>query len=288
MQYGISSLNKDGQAVFSTSSSGSTSGAKGEFRIDGLAPGQYSVYAVPTPESEMSSDSTGFTIGEVDVIGLEVKIRRGSTIVGNVVIEGAEGHPEAPRLSDIRVGVSSRSLNVAARGGMLRIAPDGSFRATGLPRGVASFFVFTYPSNKGLFLARVERDGVEQKNGIEVGLGEEITGVRVIFAYGTAAIRGQVQIEGGELPPDAVMFINLRSTGGTAPYQRRMPTPDSRGRFVIDGLLPGDYELTLSIFVTVSPGVSRSTSKSVNQKVTVTGGVETPVTIIVNLSNKNQ
>jgi hypothetical protein len=284
IQLGISSM-KEGRAVFSTSSSGSTSGARGEFRIDGLAPGQYAAYAVPAPESEMASDSAAFTVGESDVTGLEIKIRRGSTIIGNVVIEGAEGHPEAPRLSDIRVAVSSRSLNVAARSEMLRIAPDGSFRAAGLPRGVANFVVFTYPPNKNLTLVRVERGGVEQKSGIEIGQGEEIAGVTVVFAYGTGTIRGQVQIVGGELPPDAFMLLHLQRTGNSQ-YHGRSPMPDSRGRFEIGGLLAGDYELSLNVLV--KAGAGARTITAVNQKVTVTDGVETAVTITVDMSNKKQ
>lgn len=289
MQYGTSTLNAaDGRSVYSTSSSASTSGARGEFRIDGLAPGQYSAYAVPNSDSEMYSDTTRFTVSDTDVTGLEIKVRRGSTIIGNVVIEGAEGHREAPRPSEVRMGISAGSLNVAPRGGILPIAPDGSFRATGLPRGVANFSVFTYPSNKGLTLVRVERDGVEQKNGIEIGLAEEIAGVKVFFAYGTGAIRGQVQIEGGEIPAGAMMYLSLRRLGGVQ-HQGRMPQPpDSRGRFAVDGLLPGEYELELSVQVKPVAGNPRINPKFVKQTITVTNGIETQVTMIVDLKEKNQ
>lgn len=288
MQYGCSSLDPKGRQVYSTSSSGSTSGARGEFRIDGLAPGPYSAYAVPNADSEMYSDTAPFTVSGNDVAGLEIKVHRGSSIIGNVVIEGAEGQRGAPRLSDVRVGISSGSLNVAPRSGLLSIAPDGSFRAIGLPRGIANFSVFTYPANKGLTLVRVERDGVEQKNGIEIGLAEEITGVKVVFAYGTGAIRGQVQMEGGEIPAGAMMFLSIRRIGGV-PHQGRMPPlPDSRGRFAIDGLLPGEYELSLSVQVRPVPGSPQMNAKSVKQTVTVTNEAETQVTMVVDLNEKNQ
>jgi hypothetical protein len=288
MQYGCSSLDPEGRQVYSASSSASTSGAKGEFRIDGLAPGRYSAFGVPTADSGMSSDTTPFTVNDNDVGGLVIKVRRGSSIIGAVVIEGAEGQRGVPRLSDVRLGISSGSTNVAPRSGLLSIAPDGSFRASGLPRGIANFSVFTYPANKGLTLVRVERDGVEQKNGIEIGLAEEITGVTVVFAYGTGAIRGQVQMEGGEIPAGAMMFISIRRIGAVQNQGRMPQPPDSRGRFAIDGLLPGEYELSLTFQVrpvSVSPQMS---PKFVKQKVTVTNGAETEVTIVVDPNGNNQ
>ena len=193
----------------------STSSARGEFRLEGLTPGQYSAFARPAPDSDMYSDTGLFTITDSDVTGVIVKVHVGSRIIGNVVIESGEGQPGAPRASEVRLGVMAGSLNVAPRNATVRISPDGSFRIDGLPRGIASFNIF-YPAPKGLALVRVERDGVEQKNGIEVGSGEEITGVRVVFAYGTGSIRGQVKVEGGEISASTMMFLNLRRVGSDA------------------------------------------------------------------------
>jgi hypothetical protein len=289
VQYGYGSLDPQGRRVYSTGYTNSTSVARGEFRIDGLAPGQYSAFAVPTADSEMYSDTAPFTVNDSDVAGLDIKVHRGSSILGNVVIEGAEGQRGAPRLSDVRLGISSGSLNVAPRSGLLSIAPDGSFRATGLPRGIANFSVFSYPDNRGLALLRVEREGVEQKNGIEVGLAEEISGVKVVFGYGTGAIRGQVQIEGGEIPQGAMMFLSLQRAGTNQPQQyRRPPVPDSRGKFAVDGLLPGEYELSLTLQVRPVSGSPQMSPRFVKQKVTVTNGTETEVTIVVDPNGNNQ
>ncbi|MEK6286057.1 MAG: carboxypeptidase-like regulatory domain-containing protein [Acidobacteriota bacterium] len=288
MQYGSASLDSGGRQVFATSSGASTSGARGEFRIDGLAPGQYSAYAVPIPDSEMYSDTAPFTVNDSDVAGLEIKVRRGSTIIGSVIIEGAEGQRGAPPLSEVRVGISSGLVNAAPRNRLLSIAADGSFRVTGLPRGVANFHVFTYPSNTGLTLVRVERDGVEQKNGVEIGVAGEISGVRVVFAYGSGTIRGQVQMESGEIPAGAMMFLSIRRIGAAQNQGRRPPYPDSRGRFAIDGLLPGEYELSLTVQVRQVAGSPQIGPKSVKKTVTVTNGAETQVTMVVDLNEKNQ
>jgi hypothetical protein len=286
MMYGYGALDAQSSRLNVTAYTSSTSNARGEFRLDGVTPGSYAAFASPASDSEMYSDRAAFTVGDSDVSGLVVKVQIGSSIIGNVIIEGADGQPGAPRLSEVRFGVSSGSLNVAPRSTLVRIAPDGSFRTAGLPRGVAGFSMY-YPAPKGLALARVERDGVEQKNGIEVGSGEEISGVKIVFAYGTGAIRGQVKVEGGDIPAAAMMFLNIRRAGTNQPLNMRTPTPDSRGRFLIDGLQPGEYELSLTFQTrpaTPVAGGPQIISKNVKQAVTVTNGTESQVTMFVDLN----
>ena len=286
MSYGYGVRHPQSERFNMTASGGSTSNARGEFRLEGLTPGQYAAFGNPAPDSDVYSDTGLFTITDSDVAGVVVKVHVGSIIIGNVVIEGAEGQPGAPRASEVRLGVMAGSLNVAPKNAMVRISPDGSFRINGLPRGIASFNIF-YPAPKGLALLRVERDGVEQKNGIEVGSAEEITGVKVVFAYGTGSIRGQVKVEGGEISSDTMMFLNLRRVGSNEGLNRSMPSVDSRGRFVIDGLQPGEYELSL-MFRTTSPDGGRPViiSKDVKQTVEVTNGTESQVTMVVDLTAK--
>jgi hypothetical protein len=286
MMYGYGSGDAQSGRLNSTSFTSSTSNARGEFRLEGVTPGQYAAFASPAPDSDMYSDIGTFTVSDSDVTGVVVKVHIGSRIVGNVIIEGADGQPGAPRVSEIRMGVYSGSLNVAPRSSQVRIDPDGSFRTSGLPRGMARFST-VYPSPKGLALVRVERDGVEQKNGIEIGSDEEITGVKVVFAYGMGSIRGQVKVDGGDITAGTMMFLHIRRAGTDQPLNLRMPPVDLRGRFVIDGLQAGEYELSL-MFQTrlATPAAEGRTmiSKDVKQTVTVTNGSETQVTILVDLN----
>ncbi len=290
MMYGYGAMNRGDGQFGSTGFTSSTTNARGEFLLEGVTPGKYAAFASPANDSEMYSDLAPFTVDDGNVTGLVVKLHAGSSITGTVIIEGAEGQQGAPRIFDIRFGVSSGSLNVFRRSSQVVIAPDGSFRIAGLPRGVTNFSIY-YPAPKGVDLARVERDGVSQKNGIEVGVNEEISGVRVVFSYGTGAVRGQVKLEGREIPGGAMMFLSVRRIDGNQQVRLRAPTPDSRGRFVIDGLLPGDYEISL-VFQTrpAVPGADgpHAISKSVNKTVTVTNGTETQVTLIVDLNSNDR
>jgi hypothetical protein len=234
------------------------------------------------------SDTGTFTVSDSDINSVVVKLHIGSRIVGNVVIEGADGQPNAPRVSEVRLGVLSGSLNVAPRSSQVRIDPDGSFRTFGLPRGIARFSN-SYPSPKGLALVRVERDGVEQKDGIEVGSDEEISGVKVVFAYGTGSIRGQVKVEGGEITSGTFMYLQIRRAGSSQPLNLRLPPVDLRGRFFIDGLQAGEYELSL-LFQTrpATPAAGRPVSKDIKQTVTVAKGSESQITMLVDLNGNER
>jgi hypothetical protein len=145
-----------------------------------------------------------------------------------------------------------------------------------------------------LKITRIERGGVEMTDGIVVAGREDITGLRIVFGKGSGKIRGQVQITGGALPDGWRMIVTARgeknvggfdSSGGYAEV-------DDKGRFVIEGLAPGEYELTLMARPEINPGSPprpvQNMPAPVTQKVVVTKGQEAPVTMTLDLSKKNQ
>ncbi len=289
MAYGYGARDPQSGRLNINSFTSSTTNARGEFRLEGVTPGQYAAFASPAPDSDFYSDTGPFTVSDSDISGVVVKVQVGSRIAGHVMIEGVDGQSGVPRLSEIRLGVSAGSLNVAPRSSQVHIEPDGSFRTMGLPRGIANFYVL-YPAPKGVALVRTERDGVEQKNGLEVGSNEEINGVKVIFAYGAGSIRGQVKVEGGEITANTSMYLNVAKVGTNQSLQN-IPGVDSRGRFVLEGLQPGEYELSLFYQTkpsTPAPGAPATISKNVKQTVTVTNGRELQVIMLVDLNETNR
>jgi hypothetical protein len=111
-------------------------------------------------------------------------------------------------------------------------------------------FGSTYRFDSNEFeIVRIERDGVPQTGPIEVKDGEQIGGIRVVVQYRshTGAIRGQVKLENGE-PPASRIFVSLRPydpATGSQPKNWALPAPeiDSRGRFYVQGLAAGTYEI---------------------------------------------
>ena len=130
-------------------------------------------------------------------------------------------------------------------------------------------------------------------DGIVVTGREDITGVRIVLGKGSGVIRGQVQITGGALPNGWRMNVMARSEKSAAGFDPGgYAEVDSKGRFMFEGLLPGEYELMLIARQEFDPNSpptpAQSMPATVTQKVVVTKGQESQVTMTLDLSKKGQ
>ena len=176
-----------------------------------------------------------------------------------------------------------------------KIGDDGGFRFTGAPPGMMRFSLICAQGN-AFYIKRVERDGVEIKNAIEIRRGEQINSVRIVVAHAKGTIRGQVKVTGGKAPEDwgfLVWAIPIRIAADNEPQPAHDSgssgaTADGKGRFVIEGLAPGEYELTLKTTVGEGPFKWRSAPGTipVSQRVTVSNGAVTAVKFTLDLSRK--
>jgi hypothetical protein len=162
-----------------------------------------------------------------------------------------------------------------------QIKGDGSFNFSGLAPGKVQIDVIGFPTpSKGLTLVRTELDGIEQREGIEVNAGAQITGVRLVFAYGAGSIRGEVRAEGGVLPEGLTLRVTVNSATGGA--RRLSSAVDARGHFIIENIPPGTYEMSV---VTVGPDRTPSTYAPVPRTVNVESG-PVQVVLVVNFAAK--
>jgi Carboxypeptidase regulatory-like domain len=286
--YGYGPLRPD-EKMMGARGWGYRSNAKGEIRLDGLFPGRYAVFATTGEGSEYYNEPTMFEITDADVSGVEMKLRRGSAISGTVVIEGTSNQDILTRLQALNLYVSILTQEVNHSGGSnVKINPDGSFTISGLWAGKAQFHLdnWGWGPNRKFSLLRVELDGQEQREGIEIRTGENISGVKVIIAYSTGIIRGQVKIEGMDYPEDAHLSIQARRVGEAGP-DRLYTEADARGRFVLEGVASGEYELAAEGFI------GRATNSQVRLKrtvqvVTVANGAEVEVTLTLKPDSKDR
>jgi hypothetical protein len=264
----------------------------GEFRIDGLSAGRFAAFVIATEQVDFYSEPAVFDVTDSDVHGLEIKVRRGSSIVGQAVIDGANDNEVLSKLSklELRASVQSEQLSAPTMA-PIQIGPDGAFRITGLRPGKVRISLGGYLPPKGFSVLRVEREGVEQRNGIDIGAAESISGVRVVIGYGTGVIRGLLKFQGGQPAPEIRYRVvarrseNLEATAAST-------TVDGRGRFSLEGLVPGDYEITLTAMSVVpsSPGPAAPARLSpgplAKQNVSVSNGAEAEVTFVVELGRQ--
>jgi len=165
------------------------------------------------------------------------------------------------------------------------INADGSFLLKGLRPGKIKITPGGYPPVKGFSLVRVERNGAEQPDGIDVGTGEQINGVRLVLAYGNGAVRGQVEIKSGTVPQGARLSVAAHRAGDEQSNYSSVWV-DERNRFLIESLPPGTYELTLKarIFGASDAAPPRDVAAPVKQTITVTDGAETQATFTLDLN----
>jgi protocatechuate 3,4-dioxygenase beta subunit len=263
---------------------GSLSDANGNFRLDSLTPGRYAAF-VWNEDNEIDgySEPVTFEITDGNISGLELKLRRGASISGVAVVEGTTDRAVLAKLSQLTLVANIEGEGLAAPTyPRVKISPDGSFRINGLRAGKARLFLSTYPPVPGFALGRVERDGVPQ-NPIEVAAGAQVTGIRVVIEYGTGSVRGLVKVENGPLPEGGRMYVSARRKGDTG-LATRGAQVDSRGRFLLEGMSTGEFELTIRTFI---PGMPPRGVAPVRQVVTVTSGVETDATFTVDLNAKD-
>jgi hypothetical protein len=299
----------DDQTASSYSTTTITDG-QGNFKLNGLPPGRYQHMVMDLlSESGYRSDTGEFEIANDNVSGIEVKVFLGASISGFVVIEGAEAsasaplqslavHPSVTPLSDATGDTNGRSQMMGFRL-PARVNSDGSFVLKGLQAGSVGFYLSA--GSGQLPIKRVERDGVEVKDAIDVRPGEKITGVRIVANRAIGRIRGQLQITGGALPDNWRLGAHAMQSpsAGEARSNDRPPVSinrtsgssivDEKGRFVIEGLPPGEYDLLITLSTLLPNGGSETSGPPVlNQRVTIRENGEASVNMTLDLREINR
>lgn len=267
-----------------------TTNSNGEFRLEGLSSNTYTAYVYNPGQNDLYSERLNFEVADADVNGLELKLIRGASISGVAELEGTRDPMVLGRMSEIQLraeGVSQdlNSLMIALMqgGGVGIINPNGTLRIGGVRPG-RTRIVATFPPNlKGFTLARVERNGNEIKE-IEVTQGEQITGVRLVFTYGTSVLAGKVEIKGGSLPLNTQMTVRVAREGASADDWGaiKQANVDGRGQFTIDGISQGNYKVYLMIF----GGDPQTSFPRVEQSISIPNDTRRDITLVLDLTQK--
>ncbi|MDT7602457.1 MAG: hypothetical protein QOF61_454 [Acidobacteriota bacterium] len=303
--YGYGSLRGDAKSVGAWGTDGGLTNEDGEFVLRNLMPGRYAAFAVSDFGStplDVYSDAVQFEIDDANVAGLVVKVHRGASITGTVTLEGTTDRAVLAKLQQVNINASVRPAAGAAAGDQINapsfaqgsVRADGTFRLAGLRPGKVNINVFGFGQTRGFTLLGVQRNGADASTGIDVAEGEQVTGVRVRLGYGASVIHGQIDLrDGGQpavLPPGARLNVIVRRAGaGTTPLPNINGEVDSRGRFVLEGLMGGEYELMVAGFAPRLPGAPAPPRLPVvRQIVIVPDNGEMTVNIVYDLSKQTE
>jgi 5-hydroxyisourate hydrolase-like protein (transthyretin family) len=245
---------KNGQREASMSSAVAVNGT---FRIDGVPTGARLLVTSardtdPEKVNPYYSDPVACEVTNADVSGIEIRMHRAGTVSGIIVPEPGSSPEIVSRLRRLTLNASTQARTPGyVRWSNARQAPDGAFRLEGLAPGRLLTAFSNTPDARHFVVLRMERDGVHQRDGLEVGPGEQITGVRITVGYAGSRIAGQVVVEGGELPAGATLQVLC-----VQPATRfgRGSEASSDRRFVIENLPAGNYELRVSLIFRMPDG----------------------------------
>jgi len=251
--------------------------SRGDFVIEGLLPGKYGIMQFANEGNELRLETTTFEVIDQDVTDLAVKLAKGSSISGVVVFESDDKAIKS-KLPVLQLRIFTQVGPGFGNSGSSMIAADGSFRFTGLQNGTAIISLternMPFPP-KGFAISRIERDGVVVPR-LEVKDGETVTGVKVFVGYGTASLRGVINVENGSLPAGARFMVRLSKPGEVNSFMRP-PQVDARGHFMMEGIPAGTYDLQAYVM-----GGNRQ-QRSVKRTVSLTDGVVSDITVSIDL-----
>jgi protocatechuate 3,4-dioxygenase beta subunit len=269
--------------------------AKGEFRLEGVAPGRYALttissFGLDSTQPKVYSDPVPFEITDADISDVEVKAHRGLTISGVVVADAIANRAALAGVSRLIVsGVSMAppsAIQTFSGFTTARIAADGSFQLEGLQPGKVQMNISgsSTAESRGYSIARIaltDRDVPNRQ--IELAAGQNISGVRIYLQFGTGVLKGDVKIT-GTLPPDSLMFVSLQTPN--QPGQVASAQVDSRGHFIVSGIPAGTYDAVLQVFP-MGAGFANGVPKPMRQNVTITDDTESQTTFTLDLTRKD-
>jgi hypothetical protein len=295
--FGAIQQNQNQSFVNSTSGSSSPTNSQGEFRLEGLPPGRYllminsaNAFVGNSSAQKYYCDPLPFEVLDSDLTNLELKAQRGLSISGVVVPDGITDKTLLARISKLMVNASLESpptdIRTFPRNSFSRVNPDGSFLIEGLPPGKVTLDLSGYsgPESEGFSTTRIEYNGPVPNRRIELTAGQSVSGVKIYVTFGSGAIRGQVKVEGGTLPAEAFLYISVNRQGGPVQFSGQV---DARGRFLIKGIPPGNYEVVLRLLSLGSLQLPRGFQRQQRQTITLVDGVDTEVLFNVDLSGKD-
>jgi hypothetical protein len=224
----------------------------GNFTLSGFIPGSFFIGATfYEGNGDLYGSRLDFEIKDSDVTGLQVKACHGLSVEGKLVV--AEGDKDAvSKAGDLKLTARLKIEEVGPIDWFREVPvnSDGGFRIGGLRRGEVVIDISPSSPSSFLSLVRIEYpssdgDGQIQASSadgrggpIRVG-DKDIKGVRVIVAYKNASIKCHVAIV-GTIPANMRLSAWVSRSNGIS-----MPPLDANGEFTLEGLEPGDYEVSI-------------------------------------------
>jgi hypothetical protein len=283
-------------SMFTADSLGQRTNTLGEFRVRDLKSGSYSVapFMLLAADNEYYGEPVKFEVKGSNVSGLEIKVQKGMTVSGQVVLEGSDDQQTLAKLYQYQIlGATEGESREAFSLSKSTIGPSGQFALHGLAPGKLHIVFGDMMQQSSFQISRLELNGIQQNDSIQINAGQDLDGVKVVVLYANCSIHGRVSVTGGKLPKGSSLVVSVSSAGSDSSRQeslieRRQAAGgtafvEAGGDFKVEGLPPGDYQVRVYVqsFETAS-GSTRSTSAP--QTVTLANGQDAEINLIIDLA----
>ena len=211
---------------------------EGRFEFRDVFPGSYIVAASWSINQERYSARREVEVGNADVEGVNATITRGVDVSGRVAWE--QKPPSEAQGVHVALQVSDQSPS-SWNSGAFEPKPDGTFLIRNVQEGVYRPHVFTGSLDCFLKSARYGTADVTD-GGLSPHAGTDAA-LELKLSCGAARIEGVV-LTGDSLPAAGVYVVAIPD----APHrdhdwEYRAETTDQNGRFLLRGIVPGDYRI---------------------------------------------
>jgi hypothetical protein len=208
----------------------------GRFEIQGATPGSYVLIAHFMHENRPYIGREFVEVGGSDVEGVTLVIQPGVDVEGRLRLEGNS----AARLDRLRVNLQPRD-DLTLGGTGARINADGTFVMRGVNPG--DFFLSVSGAPPDHYLKSVRLGGAEIIDAGFAAAPGKPASLEVIVSANAGAVEGQVLTD-ENLPAVGAMVVLVPEKKLRSHAQwYRTATTDQLGRFLLQGIRPGEYKL---------------------------------------------
>ena len=217
---------------------GETWNRKGVFVIRDVFPGSYILEAWSSYNQEHFSAQRELEVGDSDVEGANLTITRGVDVPGHLV--WGEKPPSEVRTVHVTLRFVAEGT-YSPNPGAYEVKPDGSFLIKNVPDGVYRPQVFTGSWDCFVKSARYGSADVPDR-GLTV-LSSVDASLELRMSCRSARIEGVV-LTGDSLPAAGVYVVAIPEAPlRDEKWKYRAEVTDQNGRFLLRGLLPGEYRV---------------------------------------------
>lgn len=211
----------------------------GTFRINGIAPGEYTLRAQAFgPASDGETATAKITATGDDIKDLQLVGAKPSSATGRIVVDPAAAAALPQGLMLFPTPIEPGSMPMG--GGPTRMGDDGTFEMKAAP-GRTRVNMGGAP---GWVVRSIRLNGIDITDaGIEFKPNEDISGIEIEITNKLATITGLVTNARGEAVKEysAIAFAQDREKWKIAGRYQAFGRPDQDGRFKMSGLTPADY-----------------------------------------------